>query len=284
MTAPAGTDAGPRAARHFERTTVYLIINTALSGGLGTLFWLVAARLYPADQVGPAVAAASLLLALAFGAQLNLPTALSRFLPTAGDTRRAMVWYCYRVSMAVGTLFGALLVGLTVLRGGTLFNGARLPLIIVLAISVPVWTIFAMEDSVLIAARRSGIVPIENATSTIAKFAVLPLCLAMAGGSGILFAWTVPTLVAIPIVNWIIFTRVLTRPATPAPMPARRQFVAYALRDFPGAVLYLFSLRLVPLIIVVVRSKADGAYIALPWTILMVAALALPALSRSLLV
>jgi O-antigen/teichoic acid export membrane protein len=271
--------------RHFERSSVYLIINTALSGGLGTLFWLLAARIYPEEQVGPAVAAASLLLALAFAAQLNLPTALSRFLPSAGDAKRSMVWFCYRISFGGGVLCGVVLIAATYLLGGQLFAGGRMPLILVLAISVPVWTIFAMQDSVMIAARSSGIVPIENAVSTIAKFAVLPIgiVLGLGDGSGILLAWTVPTLIAIPAVNYIIFTRILKRPKVPARMASHRKFVGYALRDFPGAILYLFSLRLIPLIIVSGGNRLDGAYIGLPWTILTVAALALPTLSRSLL-
>jgi O-antigen/teichoic acid export membrane protein len=140
-----------------------------------------------------------------------------------------------------------------------------------------------MQDSVMIAVRSSGIVPIENAVSTIAKFAVLPLGIGLAYGSGILLAWTVPTLIAIPAINYLIFTRILKKPSAPTRMSERRRFVSYALRDFPGAILYLFSLRLVPLLIVAGGNKLDGAYIGLPWTILTVAALALPTLSRALL-
>ncbi len=270
--------------RHFERANLYLVINTVFTGGLGTLFWLLAARLYPEDQVGPAVAASSLLLALAFAAQFNLPTALSRFLPAAGESRRSMVLFCYGASLAGGTFCGLALIGLTLVLGGQLFKGGQMPLIAVLAIFLPVWTIFAMEDSVLIAARRSGIVPIENTLATVAKFAILPLAIGLADGSGILLAWTLPTLLAIPIVNYVLFTRVLTRPAQPAPMQERRRFVGYALRDFPGTILSLFSLRLVPVLIVAIASKRDGAVIGLPWTILTVAALALPTLSQALLV
>lgn len=270
--------------RHFERSSLYLIANTAFTGGLGALFWLVAARYYPVDKVGPAVAASSLLLALAFASQCNLPTALSRFLPAAGDANRSMVLFCYGVSVAGGTLCGAVLIVLTFILGGELFKGGGLPLIVVLAIAVPVWTIFAMEDSVLIAVRHSGIVPVENSLATLAKFALLPLGLGLADGSGILLAWTLPTLIAIPVVNFVIFTRFVKRPPQPTPMADRRRFVTYAMRDFPGAILYLFSLRLVPVIIVALGSKQDGALIGLPWTIVTVAALALPTLSAALLV
>lgn len=287
MTAQAPTadpgSSGP-GRRHYERANIYLITNTAVTGGLGVLFWLVAARLAPEAQVGPAVAASSLLLALAFSAQLNLPTALSRFLPSADDSRRSMALFCYQVSFGVGAVCGVVLIGLTVVLGGHLFNGGGLPLILVLAIFLPLWTIFAMEDSILIAARRSALVPIENALAALAKFAVLPLAVGMADGSGILLAWVLPIVIAIPIVNYVLFTRVLGRPAHPAPMADRRGFVTYALRDFPGTTLSVLAPRLIPVLIVAITTKQAGAVIGLPWSILTVAALTMPTLSQALLV
>ena len=61
-----------------------LMGNTGLSAGLGFIFWALAARLYPPDQVGLASATISAAVFIATLAQLGLPTALIRFSPDAG--------------------------------------------------------------------------------------------------------------------------------------------------------------------------------------------------------
>src|SRR5687768_6815166 len=56
-----------------------LAVNAALTSALGLLFWVLAARLYPADEVGIGSALISSLITLSAAAQLNLGNVLVRF-------------------------------------------------------------------------------------------------------------------------------------------------------------------------------------------------------------
>ncbi|HEX9991678.1 MAG TPA: hypothetical protein VGB14_01995 [Acidimicrobiales bacterium] len=278
--APVAADHRRAGIRHFERTSLHVLVNTVVTGGLGTLFWIVAARIYPAADVGSAVAAASLLLLLAFLAQLNLSTSISRFLPGGGPSQRAIVRDSYGLALVAAAGLGVVVLLVAAARGGALVEGSGWGLSVALALAIPVWVVFALQDVVLIALRRSAWVPGENVATTVAKFLVLPVLLAL-GSTGILVAWTLPALVAVPIVNRVVFRRFL-RPGN-APVQDRQAMLGYALRDLPGAALWFVALRLVPVIVLEWRGQVDAAYIGLPWTILAVAALALPALSRALL-
>lgn len=266
--------------RHFERSSLALVANTILTGGLGTVFWLVAARLFPESVIGPAVATSSLLLAIGFAAQLNLATALSRFLPGEGHNQRQMVLGAYAIAGLCGCVLALGVLAVAAARGGEIVEGGDVALAIVLAASIPVWVVFALQDAALVAVRRSAWVPIENALVNVAKVAVLPVAAAWDASAAVLLAWTVPTVLAIAPVNAALFHRFLARGRK---VIGRGQLLGYAVRDLPGALLFLGSLRVIPLIVLESGEPLDAAYVGLPWTIITVAALALPALSRSLL-
>ena len=267
--------------RHFQRATLFLVLNTGVTGVSGALFWLLAARYYDVRIVGPAVAASSLLLALAFAAQLNVSAAISRFLPGAGSRQRATLLSGYRTALlgAVLCALGVVVVG--VLRHGEVVRGSGWTMTAVLAGTIPFWVIFALQDNALVSVRRSQWIPLENGLVTLAKYALLPLCAIPLGGAGILLAWVLPIAVAIPVVNAALFRRYLH--SGTEPIQDRRGFVAFALRDMPGQVSILVAMRIVPLLVVEELGAREGAFIGLPWSILTVAALALPTLALSLL-
>lgn len=277
---------GSGGTRHLQRSGLYLLVNTAATGGLGTLFWLLAARYSTQDDVAAAVAAASILISAAYVCQLNLPTALSRYLPAAGPGQATMVREGYSAALLASVAAGAGVVVVGLIRGGAVVDGGSLLLTVALAVSVPVWVVFALQDSVLVTLRASHWVPVENVLTTVAKYGLLPLLVGLGGGAGILIAWTAPALAGVAVVTVYLFRTLLAGGAggtVPAAVPGRRQLLVYAMRDFPGGAMQLLSLRLVPLLVLEIAGRRAGANVGLPWTILTVAVLVLPMLSRALL-
>ena len=279
---------GTDASSHLQRSTVYVLLNTAATGALGTVFWLVAARYSNEDDVAAAVAAVSILIAVAFTCMLNIPTAISRFLPMAGRYRTTLVVRSYVIALVASALAGSAVVAVGLARGGAIVEGGSMLLTVVLALCIPVWVIFALQYGILVTLRESKWVPIENTVTTVAKYGLLPLCVGIGGGAGILIAWTAPALAGIVVITGFLFRNVLRRepPARPdenQPVVGVGPFMGYALRDFPGGLLQMFSLRAVPVLVLEFGAPGDGAFIGLPWTILTVAVLVLPMLSRALL-
>ena len=64
-----------------------LVANQVFSAGLGMLYWVLAARLYPAATYGASFAVISTLLLISGIAQLGLGAGLNRFLHRAGRAR-----------------------------------------------------------------------------------------------------------------------------------------------------------------------------------------------------
>src|SRR5262249_45172 len=75
-----------------------LIANSAGTGALGLVYWLLMARLYPAAAVGKASAAYAAMNLLAGFTALNFNGALNRFIPQAGLRTRSFVLRAYLVS------------------------------------------------------------------------------------------------------------------------------------------------------------------------------------------
>jgi hypothetical protein len=261
-----------------ERATLAVLANTAITGVLGSLFWLVAPRLFDERAVAASVAASSLLIVLAFVAQLNMGTALSRYLPRSGSSQRSLLSFSYRIAIALACVFAVGVVAAGAARGGSVIRGGDLGLTIALAVSLPLWAVFALQDLALVALRRSAWLPVENGSTAVLRLILLPIAGAIGATSGVLVAWTLPIIPAIAIVNGVLYRRLLD-PRT-VPVPRRGPMVRYAAADLPGLTLTFVSLRLVPLFVVEMEGSAAGAHIGVPWSIVVVAALALPMISQ----
>jgi hypothetical protein len=264
-----------------ERSVGHVLGNTAITGIFGSLFWLLAPRVADDEAVAAAVSAASLVIVLGFAGQLNMATALSRFLPQAGPAQRSALRSAYAVSIGVSVLIAVGVIAVGVARGGELVRGGDMSLTIAVAVALPLWTIFALQDGALVALRRSGVLPVENGITSVVRIVMLPLATAVAWSSGLLIVWLVPIVPAIVIVNHWLFSRLLADGHEP--FRRRREAVRFALTDLPGVLLTVASLRLVPLVVVEAQGSEAGAHIGVAWSILTVAALALPALSRLVL-
>ena len=85
--ARAAAAAGVRARLNVPlyRNGYALVASSGLTSVLGLVYWLMAARLYTPQAVGVSAALISAMTLLANLAQLNLKSALNRFLPRAGS-------------------------------------------------------------------------------------------------------------------------------------------------------------------------------------------------------
>src|ERR687885_2667573 len=81
------------------RNAYALVLSSATTSGLGVVYWTLAARLYTPEAVGLNAAAISAMMFLAGVSQLNLMSALVRFIPTAGVRTQRLIVSAYLLSM-----------------------------------------------------------------------------------------------------------------------------------------------------------------------------------------
>lgn len=252
------------------RNATSLMLNTALTGGTGLAYWLIAARRYAPAEVGRASAALAAMNLLAGVTALSLTGSLTRFIPQSGHGTRALVLRVYAVSAGVSALGGVLFVfgagrlGPSYAELTTAAAGAAF------IISVVGWAIFTLQDGVLIGIRSAPWVAIENGVFGVAKIFLLIGFAAVLPHLGIYISWLLPVVIAVPLVNMLIFRRLVPRHERlvgDRQPPTTRQVGRFVAGDFTGSLCLLATVNLVPIVVATLVGPGANAYFYIAWTV-----------------
>ncbi len=198
-------------------------------------------------------------------AQLSFTSIFDRFLPVIGKGTRTFVVNAYAlcsgVALAAGIIY--LLAGF-----GRTFIPSSLGWRALFVVSVMLWTIFALQDSVLTGLRATKWVPVENILFAVAKLALLPLTLALTVHQGIFLAWTVPVLAATAAVSWYLFRKRIPEHeamnAAIEDLPSNREIASLAVAQYAQALINFFTPSIVVLIIISRLGAVQEARYYLP--------------------
>jgi O-antigen/teichoic acid export membrane protein len=241
-----------------------------IASAIGLGFWVLAAHHYSMAEVGRNSVAVLVLMFIGGAAQLNLASALVRFLPGAGQKASGLVASTYAVSAAVAVVLATgflLLVPYVVPELNFLVDNRWLAVWFVL--SSAIWAVFVLEDGALTGLRRTPWVPVENAGFSILKV-VLVIPLAVVSGAGIVVAWTVAAICTVIPTNVLLFGRAIPRhvrqaqPGTTVTFDELRRFVPY---DYVGSLCWLAATSLLPLVVIARVGASTSATFSLAWII-----------------
>ncbi|MBV9795032.1 MAG: lipopolysaccharide biosynthesis protein [Actinobacteria bacterium] len=252
------------------RNAYALMINTAVTGVLGVLYWLLAARGYTAVEVGRASAAYSAMNLVSGFTAYNLIGAITRFLPQTGDRTRSWVVRTYLFS-SLASIVVTIPFLLTVSHWGPTYSELTgLVPGIAFLLSVVTWSIFTLQDGVMTGLRNAIWVPLENGTFGIVKIVLLLAFAAAIPTVGIYASWMLPVFVSLPLVNGLIFFKLiprheeLTAHRTP---PTTRQIGKFLAGDYIGAMCLLGVNNLVPILVAARIGPEKSAYFYIAWSI-----------------
>jgi O-antigen/teichoic acid export membrane protein len=247
-----------------------LMANTGATGLLGVFYWLLAARHYPAVDVGRASAAYSAMNLLSGFTAFNLVGAMTRFIPQAGDRTARLVLRAYGFSSAASILVAAVfLVGVGHFGASYAELSGFLPGLIFTA-AIICWGIFTLQDGVLVGLRSAVWVPVENATFGVVKIVLLLALATSLPREGIYISWMLPVALSLPLVNGLIFFRLVgpharvTATKTP---PTARQIGRFLAGDYTGAMCVLATTALVPVVVAAIIGPSVNAYFYMAWMI-----------------
>ncbi len=272
-----GTLRGRIAANASEplwRSAYSLMLNVALTSALGFAFWIAAARLFPASTVGRDSALVAAMITLSTICQLNLATAILRFLPIVKlDPARAVVG-SYLITGAMTALFGVVFVLVAPeVSAGYGFLRADPAIAVLYVVAAASWGVFALQDAVLTAMRRAPWVPLENAAFGAMKIAALPILLALGAGHAVFVAWVIPMVALLVPVNYLIFRRVLPRRAIPTQelSPVQRfgwhGLARFLTQDYLASIFAQGASTMLPVLIVAILGTTANAYFYIPFTV-----------------
>ncbi|MFR9802528.1 phosphotransferase [Pseudonocardia sp. RS010] len=256
-----------RSAAH--RDGLALVLGSGLTAAVGLVYWVLAARLFPADVVGLNQAALSAVMLLGGVAHLNMTYALLRFVPVAGRAARRMVIGGY---LAAG--------GIAALAGLAFASGARWwapdlvaavgqdRLTVFFVLATPVWALFTVQDHVLTGIRRARVVPLENGVFALLKVGLLVAALLAAVTGAIAVSWMVATALLVLVVNVWLLARALPRFAGEQEATGGtvervtvRDLAGFVRADYAGAIFQQAAMFGMPVLVLGrLGPEANGAY------------------------
>jgi O-antigen/teichoic acid export membrane protein len=252
------------------RNAYALMVNTGATGLLGIGYWLLAARYYPAVDVGRASAAYSAMNLLSGFTAFNLVNALTRFIPQTGRHTAGLVLRAYAFSSLASVLV-AIPFLLAVGHFGSSYaelTGTTVRLVFIACIVC--WGIFTLQDGVMTGLRSAVWVPVENATFGVVKILLLLALAASMPATGLPVSWMLPVAISLPLVNGLIFIRLMprhTRMTVPRKPPSARQIGKFLAGDYTGQMCVLAVTNLLPVAVAATVGASANAYFYVAWMV-----------------
>ena len=264
---PLDDDAEHPAERNLRINTNSLIVANMVTGVLGLVFWIAAARLFPAREVGIAAAQINSAVMLSFLSILSIDTIYERFLPVAGTHARTLLKHGFLVVAGVAALAGTALVVLGPRESmfDSSWSMACYPLIVV------VLTVFTLQDKATAGLGVARWSAAKNAIHSVAKLVVI-LALAWTGTAiSIVLAWGATAAVTAFYVMVALIRRARSNPRflVEPNLPSRQQLWSYFGSSFALTVCWALPNLAVPLIVLTQAGAAANAHFAVAWAIII---------------
>ena len=251
------------------RNSFFLMGNTAITTGLGFIFWMVVARYYNEYEVGVSAAIISAVTFLSLIGGLGLETALIRFLPSS-KTPSKLINSCLIMtgvaSLIVSVIFVA---GVNVFSPETAFIRDNPVFILVFIVFTVIWALSGIFDALFIARRRAEFNLIKNTVFSLVKIP-LPIALATSFHAfGIVSSWCVATGVGIGTALALFLTRVQNTVRLKPEIDLRTVtgIWRYSAGNYLAGLLRAAPTLVLPIVIVNTLGGHQNAYFYVAWMI-----------------
>lgn len=256
-------------ASPLARASWALIATTAINAAFGLLYWVLAARLYPAETVGAAAGAISAMMFVTSIGWLGMQFVLIRFVPVAGDHTGRLILTTYAIAGIAGLVSAVVFLVVFAGPAGLGFVAAGPATVSAFLAGSAAWIVFSLQDPALIGLRRSGWVPVENAGFGALKALVLVLAAASGSVWAIFGSWAAAAAIFAGIVNILMFRRLVPNTPNPSPgtLPGRRGLVRFGAGQHGVALVAAVPDTLVPLLVLGFLGPRATAYYYAAWSI-----------------
>ncbi|WP_446219652.1 lipopolysaccharide biosynthesis protein [Micromonospora sp. IBHARD004] len=249
-----------------SRSAWPLILNTGSNGLLGVAYWVLAARLYDRATVGTNTALIAAMTTLSGISQLNMGPSLAVLVPRAGSRARRILLYVY------GAVTAFSVVVLSVFLLAVLPHLSQLSevlhsagTIVVLAVAVLLFNLFALQDAALVSLRWGKLIPVENTSFGFLKIVLVVTLSGVFPAMGIFASWLIPMLVMVPVVSGLIFLRGRNQGSSAALGNGPREPLRRLGLDYVGYLFQVSSTFFLPVIALELLEPVAASVFAVAW-------------------
>ena len=259
-----------------------LVANAGVGAALGFLFWLVAARRFPADAlgVGAAVVSASTLAALI--GKAGFDAAIIRYAPSASPRgfRRLLAWSVV-ATVLLTALCGAAILLLAVEGIASLGPLASPPMAVGFLLLACATSAAWILDACFIAEQSALLVLARSTAFNLVKLGAPFLLVGVAAARVVPLAWGLGLAASVGVALALLPGLLRRhRPVGEAPL-AKREVGVYAARNFALNVSEFLPGLLLPIVVLAALGPVVNARFFLAWTVASVAFLASKAVSQA---
>lgn len=264
------------------KNSYYLIGNTLITAAVGFVFWIIAARLYPPEDIGISSAIISAMSLISIFSLLGLDISVIRYLPEQID-KNSLINTFYTVTLAITLLLSILfLMGLNIWAPDLMILRYNMGFGLMFIILTMFFSIFTLQLSVFIGFRNVRYSFFQSFIN-IVKIILLPL-LVMFGAFGIFVSFGL--FYAIAFLAGNIFIRRFFHGYSfmlSIKKSILKNMVSYSFENYIANIFYSMPHFLLPIIVLNVLGPVTNAYFYISWTFSSIL-LTIPfAVSRSLL-
>ncbi|KQO62401.1 hypothetical protein [Curtobacterium sp. Leaf261] len=193
--------------RRVTMDSIWILAGYAVASGTGFVFWVVAARIIPADQLGVDTAIYSIFTAAAGIAASGIGDALLVMLPGLDRWRKPL----FRVGLASGVVVAAVagvVAGFLVVA----FVRPEAPawaVVLGVAVAAVIWTLFVLKDPILTSLGGARLNLTMNGPVNVVKLALVPVLVMLLGttGSPVIIAAVLPAAGALVVAYGFLIPR-----------------------------------------------------------------------------
>jgi O-antigen/teichoic acid export membrane protein len=242
------------------RNSLYLLLSNGLQAGLGFVFWVAAARIFTAPEVGRATSLVSATTIIGFVALLGLGSTLIRYLPSSSN-RDVLITTALVVVGSVGALLAlGYVAALPVIAPALEFVAHRPLFVISFAVLSATAALNMATDSIFIAYRRAGLnALVDGGIGGVVKLLLIPV-VAGSGAYGLYCASAAGFAAAAVAAAVLIWTQLHIRPRLHGAVAALRPLLRFSGAAYLGNCFTLAPILVVPLIVLDRLGASSAAY------------------------
>ena len=256
------------------------MLNTAVIGILGFVFWILAARFYPAEEVGLASAAIAVAAFLTTLATLGMDFGLIRYISGAGKNHSALVNSCLTVGGLVAIVASLVfLAGLNVWSPDLIFLQQDIIPLVIFIVLVVAWTLYTLLHNVFVAQQRADVTLWQSIAQGLIRIALVITLPASLYASGIITAWGVAFVIAV-IVSMLILLPWLRkgyRPSFVIKKEVITQIARFSSANFVAGLVTKVPAVVLPLMVISLLGAEQNAYFYMAYGVISNAVFLIPA-------
>jgi O-antigen/teichoic acid export membrane protein len=251
------------------KNSIFLIASSILGAGFGFFFWLIAARLYSAEDIGLASAMISAVMLLHLFSLMGFEFSLTHYLPIDKGNKNELINSCLTIVLLVSSLLAFIfLIGLDVLSPALICIKENNILLLFFII----FTIFTSLTSlqtfgIFVGLRKAKYSFIQNVISSLSRIVALIFLIAF-GAYGIFTSFGLATFIA--FVAGLILTIKILPSYVPIPTIKRgviNEVFHYSLSNYIAKIFSALPNYVLPILVVNTLGFEQNAYFYIAWAI-----------------